>query len=73
MNAEPDRRPTRPRWHRIGYALTLIWFVAVLAITRGDHAHPLYDVIFTAPLVAWIAAIVIDRVIAHRRSRRRPD
>lgn len=66
-------RPARPRWHRIGYALTLAWIVAVMAVTGGDPAHPLYDLIFTVPLAAWIVAIIIDRVARRRHARRGPS
>lgn len=67
MTNDPSGPAPRPRWHRIGFALTLVWFVVVLAVTRGDRSHPLHEVIFTAPLAVWILAIVVDRVLARRK------
>ena len=68
MADDPGIPVGRPKWHRVGYALTLAWFVLVLGVTGGDRSHPLHDVIFTAPLAAWIVAIIIDRILARRRA-----
>jgi len=58
------------RWQRLGYGLTIAWLVAAVLASGGDRGHPMFEHIFTAPLAAWVAALVIARVLAATRARR---
>jgi hypothetical protein len=53
-------------WLRIGYILTFIWVVAIYEITGGERSHPLSHYIFLAPLGAWVAALIVARIIISR-------
>ena len=66
---DPLARPGRKRWHRIGYGLTIAWLVVVVAVSRGDRGHPMFEYIFTVPLVAWVVAVLIDGLVSRRRRR----
>lgn len=57
------QRPEKPRWMKIGYYLTFGWIGLVLLITHGNRAHPLFDLIFTVPIVAWILAVLIAKFV----------
>ena len=54
-------------WNKIGFALTAVWMVVVLAITGGRVTHPFFDYIFSVPLVTWIVALIVGRLLAARR------
>ena len=58
-----DGRP----WNKIGFGLTAVWMVVVLAVTGGRVTHPFFDYIFSVPLVCWIVALIVGRLIAARR------
>ena len=57
----------RKRWHKIGYALTLVWLVAVIAHSQGKRSHPLFECIFIVPLSAWMVAMVVDSILTQSR------
>ncbi|MFI4987136.1 MAG: hypothetical protein ACHQF3_06830 [Alphaproteobacteria bacterium] len=57
---------SRALWLRIGYTATAIWMVAILAITREDTSHPLFQHIFAVPLVGWIIGTIAGKLIARR-------
>ncbi len=46
--------------------LTVVWLTHVAIQTDGDPKHPLFDFIFTVPLVGWLALILIWRLIERR-------
>jgi hypothetical protein len=54
-------------WNKIGFALTAVWMVVVLAITSGRVTHPFFDYIFSVPLVSWTIALIVGRFLAARR------
>lgn len=54
-------------WRGVGYALTAAWMIGILVVTDSDPAHPWFDYIFVVPLVGWIVAVGIGRLIAARR------
>jgi hypothetical protein len=41
----------------------------VLAVTGGRVTHPFFDYIFSVPLVCWIVALIVGRLMAARRGR----
>ena len=57
----------RKRWHKIGYALTLVWLGAFIVLSEGKRSHPLSGYIFIVPLSAWMAAMVVDSILTRRR------
>ena len=64
----PEGRDGIP-WSKIGFALTAVWMMVVLAVTGGRVTHPFFDYIFSVPLVCWIAALIVGRLIAARHGR----
>lgn len=63
-----DRRiPWRSRilWQRLGYGLTALWMIGVLAVTREDVHHPLFEFIFIVPLTGWILGLLVAAAIAR--------
>lgn len=63
-------RPTRPetfKWQTVGMYLTAIWMFCVVAYTNADRQHPLFDYIFSVPLLGWIAAVLVNRRIERKR------
>jgi len=71
----PDERPpvdwrSRTIWTRLGYIASAAWMLFVVVYTGNDVAHPLFDYIFTVPLVGWglgLAAAWLLRRLAPRR------
>jgi hypothetical protein len=61
----PDGIPWRSRtfWHPVGYALTAIWMMAILAITGNNVRDPLFDYFFSVPLAGWILGLIAARVV----------
>ncbi len=60
-------------WRGIGYGLTAAWMVAVLVMSGGDPADPMFDYIFIVPLIGWLIAVPVVRWIAHRNQSGPPD
>ena len=71
----PRPIPWRSRafWQPVGYGLTALWMIGILAITREDVHHPLFDLIFVVPLAGWIIGIAAARLIARLWPPRPPD
>ena len=64
----PEGRGGMP-WNKVGFGLTAVWMIIVLAVTGGRVTHPFFDYIFSVPLVCWITALIVSRLIAARRGR----
>ena len=62
----PEDGDGRP-WHKIGFGLTAVWMVFALAVTGGRVTHPFFDYILRVPLMCWIVALIVGRLIAARR------
>jgi hypothetical protein len=60
-------------WVVVGWVLSALWVAFVLAYSRGDPRHPLFEFIFVVPLAGWIAAFVVTRVWRTVRERKRAD
>ena len=50
-------------WRIVGYIGSAAWMVFVLMRTGGDVEDPLFELIFVVPLAAWIAGLVLARII----------
>ena len=64
-----EPRPGAIPWTKVGFALTAGWMLAVVAITGSDVTHPLFGYIFNVPIVAWIAALLVARLVKAWRQR----
>ena len=64
----PEGRAPVP-WSKVGFGLTAVWMMVVLAITGARVTHPLFDYIFSVPLVCWIAGLIVGRLLEARRGR----
>lgn len=64
----PGRWP-RETWVKLGHVATAAWMVFVLWRTGGEISHPLFDLIFLVPLIGWIAALTIARLVRVVRDR----
>ncbi len=69
MSYERTDRPGRHIWPTVCMYLTAIWLFAVVAITNGDQAHPLYEYIYIVPLAVWLAAIAFNKIKQRRDAR----
>ena len=54
---------------KVGYGLTAVWMLGVLAYTEGDTRHPVFDLIFIVPLGAWIVCLTAARLVRRFRNR----
>ena len=63
----PRPIPWRSRsfWQPVGYGLTALWMIGIIAVTREDVRHPLFSLIFVVPLAGWIIGIAAARAIAR--------
>lgn len=55
---------SRQFWMIVGYIGSAAWMLFVLARTGGNVEDPLFELIFVVPLAAWIAGLVLARIIA---------
>ena len=71
----PRPIPWRSRsfWQPVGYGLTALWMIGIVAVTDEDIRHPLFSLIFVVPLAGWIIGIAAARVIARYWPARPPD
>ncbi|RCK47645.1 hypothetical protein TH25_15290 [Thalassospira profundimaris] len=56
----------------MGYLLTACWVGYIVMITQGDTSHPMFDYIFSVPLVCWIVGMVIAHFIRKKAGGDRP-
>ena len=60
---------SRQFWMIVGYIGSAAWMVFVLLRTGGNVEDPMFELIFVVPLAAWIAGLVLARIIAALRQR----
>jgi len=60
---------SRQFWMIVGYIGSAAWMLFVLARTGGNVEDPLFELIFVVPLAAWIAGLVLARIIKAVRER----
>ena len=56
-------------WRIVGYIGSAAWMVFVLMRTGGNVEDPLFELIFVVPLAAWIAGLVLARIIKALRKQ----
>ena len=57
-------------WTKVGFGLTAAWMLGVVLVTGNDVTHPLFDYIFSVPLVVWaVGLIAVSLFKAFRDSR----
>jgi hypothetical protein len=60
---------SRRFWMIVGYIGSAAWMVFVLLRTGGNVENPMFELIFVVPLAAWIAGLVLARIITALRER----
>jgi hypothetical protein len=63
--------PSRRLWMTVGHIGTAAWIVFVLARTGGNVDAPMFELIFVVPLAAWIAGLLVARIVGALSKRGR--
>ena len=58
---------SRQFWMIVGYIGSAAWMAFVLVRTGGNVEDPFFELIFVVPLAAWIAGLVLARIIRALR------